>query len=226
MSPLPRPLFRDRTHAGRILAHALDSSRGARPVVVALARGGLPVAREIAHHLGAPLEVLVAQALVLPGGRVPLAAFADGGGVFLDHAIWSLPQPQRDWLDAAALELVSDLSEAGRVARAGRPIPSFEGRRVILVDDGLLDGLAMAAAADTVRRRGARAIIGAAPVASPEAISRLQPLLDEVVCAAALRPLESVAGCYRDYHPVTHLEAQALRSSAEAELAQAGAAAH
>jgi len=217
MSPVPHHLFRDRAHAGRILAHALESSRSFRPVVVALARGGLPVAREVAHHLGAPLDVLVAQALGVPGGRAPLAAFADGGGVFLDHAIWSLPPAQRDWLDAAALALVSELSEAGRIARAGRPLPPFEGRRVILVDDGLLDGLAMAAAADTARRRGARAIIGAAPVASAEAIARLQPLLDEVVCAATLAPLESVAHCYRDYHPVTHLEAQALRSSAEAE---------
>jgi predicted phosphoribosyltransferase len=84
---------------------------------------------------------------------------------------------------------------------------------VILVDDGMLTGMAMAAAADSVRRRGARAIIGAAPVATQAAVERLRPLLSEVVCPVTLEALDSIAGCYRDFHPVSEVEALDLLSS-------------
>jgi putative phosphoribosyl transferase len=173
-------VFRDRREAGRRLAARVARFRREAPVVLALSRGGVLVAEEVAATLAAPLDLLVVHNLGEPGARV--GAVAEGGIAVVDHdraAALGLAAEQVARLREQAVVAVDD--DARRFRRGAAPV-ALAGRTVLLVDDGVGSGDALRAASRAARRQGATRIVAAVPVTGAAALSRLGEELDEIVC--------------------------------------------
>jgi putative phosphoribosyl transferase len=210
--------FRDRTEAGRLLAQRLGKYAGRDDVVVlALPRGGVPVAYEVAKELGAPLGVFLVRKLGVPGHEeLAMGAIASGGVLVLDQGI-----VQRLGIDRAQLEraVAQELQELQRREEAydGRRAPQqLEGRTVILVDDGLATGSTMRAAALAVRELNPARVVVAVPVASRETCDDFRDVVDEVVCEATPRPFHAIGLWYEDFSQTSDDEVRELLDKAEA----------
>jgi len=164
--------FADRRHAGRVLATELLAYAAEDPVVVALPRGGVPVALEVARALGAPLTILAVRKLGAPGNpELAVGAVAEDGTAVLDPRSVELTGMTEDLLDAALARESAELRRrVERYRAANAPLP-VEGHTVIVVDDGMATGMTELAAVRALRRGGARRVIVAIPVASAEAVS-------------------------------------------------------
>ena len=208
-------VFRDRRAAGIRLATQLEPLRDARPVVVALPRGGVPVGFEVAQALHAPLDVLAVRKLGAPlWPELAVGAVAEEDVGILDPQMAA-----RTGMTQADLERVLDweseeLRRRVRAYRDGRPPVPLAGRTVIVVDDGLATGLSDLAAVRALRRRGARRIVVASPVGSSEAIALLREEADRVVCATVPPQLDGVGRWYEDFSEVTDAEVVALLAAA------------
>jgi len=171
-------LYRDRREAGEQLAEALEDLRGKRDLLVlALPRGGVPVAEPVARRLGAPLDVYMVRKIGFPGQEeFAMGAVASGVVVLLNPALVErVPEEELRWALGRA---VRELKEREQLSRGDRPPPDVAGRTVVLVDDGLATGSTMRAAVEALRRQGPREIIVAVPIASPEsreALARGRP---------------------------------------------------
>jgi putative phosphoribosyl transferase len=205
-------LFSDRTEAGRLLAARLETYAG-RPdvIVLALPRGGVPVAYEVARALHAPLDVFVVRKLGIPGHEeLAMGAVATGGvRVLNDQAIRGLSIPNYV-IDAVADWELRELERRERDYRGDRPPPDVRGKMVILVDDGLATGSTMLAAVQALRQQGPARIVVAVPVASPETCELLKAYVDEVFCAATPEPFYAVGLWYRDFSQTTDEEVRDL----------------
>jgi putative phosphoribosyl transferase len=209
--------FIDRVDAGRRLAAELAELSGERPVIVALPRGGVPVAVEIARGLGAPLDVLAVRKLGAPGNpEFGVGAVAeDGTGVLDTGSAARLGMTQAALDKTLALES-RELRRRVERYRDGKSQTPVGGRTVIVVDDGLATGLTDLAAVRALRKRGAREIIVAVPVGSSEAVSMLAEEADRVVCLEVHEPLFGVGMWYHDFTPVSDEEVVALLTEASA----------
>jgi predicted phosphoribosyltransferase len=197
--------FRDRLDAGQQLAARLATGSFSKPVVLALPRGGVPVAVPVADALGGELDVLVARKVGAPGheefGVGALAEGIDGGATVAVLSAEARDFPRADMaagFDHAATEVVR------RVARyrAGRALAPVRGRTVIVVDDGLATGITAEAALRSVVQAGADRVLLAVPVAAEEGARRLGGLADEVVSVVTDPHLGAVGAWYQDFHQV------------------------
>ncbi|MCD0483282.1 phosphoribosyltransferase [Streptacidiphilus sp. ASG 303] len=207
--------FRDRRQAGRALGEELLSRQEAGalpdPLVFGLPRGGLPVAREVADALGAPLEALVSRKIGAPG-QPELAIGAVAGDA---PPLWD--REALAWLRATPEEL-APLAERERrelrrredLYRRGRPVPDLAGRTVVVVDDGLATGFTARAALRSVRVHHPARLVLAVPVGSREAVAALGREADEVVCLYEPRSFGSVGLWYEDFGQVDDEEALRL----------------
>jgi predicted phosphoribosyltransferase len=215
----PRHVFRDRQDAGRVLAGLLQKYRD-RPdvVVLALPRGGVPVAYEVARALHAPLDIFTVRKLGVPGHEeLAMGAIASGGlMVLVDDVVRGLALSPAVIQQAAERE-GRELLRRETTYREGRPGIDVTGRTVIVVDDGLATGATMRAAALAVREHDPARVVVAVPVASPQTCEQVQEVADEVVCSITPRPLRAVGLWYEDFSPTTDEEVREL-------LARAGAA--
>jgi putative phosphoribosyl transferase len=205
-------MFRDRREAGRVLAEELMSYRGNDNVLVlGLARGGVPVAWEIASALGAALDVFLVRKLGVPRwSELAMGALASGGGVVMnDNVVSSLhitDEQVREVIDSETAEL----NRRERAYRGGRPVADPQGKIVILVDDGIATGASMMAAVRAVRAAGPQSIVVAVPV-GPESVCReLAREADDVVCATMPPAFEAVGQVYGDFHQVGDDEVREL----------------
>jgi len=193
--------FLDRREAGRALARRLGAYAG-RPdvLVLALPRGGVPVAFEVAKALRAPLDVFLVRKLGVPGQEeLAMGAIATGGGVLLnDEVVQALGMPDEVIEEVAAAER-QELRRREHLYRDGRPAPDVRGKTVILVDDGLATGSSMRAALRAIRRQGPARLVVAVPVGAMETCEELQAEADEVICARAPYPFYSVGQWYEDF---------------------------
>jgi putative phosphoribosyl transferase len=217
--------FVDRRDAGRRLAGELMDLAEEQPVVVALPRGGVPVAAEVARALGAPLEILAVRKLGAPGNpELGVGAVAeDGTGVLDPQSAGRLGMTQAMLDETLARESQELLRRVERY-RDGRPPIPLEGRTVIVVDDGLATGLTDLAAVRALRKRGAQRIIVAVPVGSDESVSMLAEEADRVLCLTIPKRLLGVGMWYRDFTPVSDEQVIVLLAEAGAAPAAPGAA--
>ncbi|HUO51792.1 MAG TPA: phosphoribosyltransferase [Gemmatimonadaceae bacterium] len=204
--------FADRVEAGRALAAELAGWAGRDDVIVlALPRGGVPVAAEVAQALGAPLDVFLVRKLGVPGHEeLAMGAIASGGEPLLnEETVRALGITPEQVARVVAAER-AELARREREYRGARPAPELRGRTVILVDDGLATGSTMHAAALAVRRAEPARIIVAVPVASEDACELLRDAADEVVAVATPEPFYAVGAWYADFTQTTDAEVRAL----------------
>jgi predicted phosphoribosyltransferase len=204
--------FRDRREAGGLLAAQL-SAYASRPdvLVLALPRGGVPVAAEVARALGAPLDVFVVRKLGVPGHEeFALGAIATGSvRVLNDDVVRALRIPDRV-IDAVAAKEQEELARRERLYRGDRPPLDVRGRTVILVDDGLATGATMHAAIKALRQQQPARIVVAVPTASPETCDELKREVDEIICATTPDPFYAVGLWYEDFSQTTDEEVREL----------------
>ncbi len=203
--------FADRRDAGRRLAALLAGYRFENPVVVGIARGGMPVAAEVAGALQAPLDLVGVRKVGAPGNReYAIGALAEGEVSVIDEdAVRGLrldPAELETAVQRARQELVERLARY----RAMRPRMTLKGRTVVLVDDGLATGRTAEAAARSLREHGAARVILAVPVAAPRSARALHRWVDDVVCVEVPADLWAVGYWYEDFSPVSDEEVTAL----------------
>jgi predicted phosphoribosyltransferase len=217
-----RHRFRDRREAGRVLAGALTHHAGRDDVIVlALPRGGAPVAYEVARALGAPLDVFAVRKLGVPGHEeLALGAIASGGLVVLDQRIIGALGITREQIERVAAAELRELERRELAYRGRRELPDLAGRTVILIDDGLATGSTMRAAALAVRQQRPARIVVAVPVAAPETCDEFREVVEEVVCAITPSPFHAVGLWYEDFSQTTDEQVQRLLAQA-AEPAEA-----
>lgn len=211
----PEPGFHDRREAGRVLAEQLRGFRGRDDVLVlALPRGGAPVAREVAESLGAPLDVFVTRKLGVPGQEeLAMGAVASGGVRVVNQLVLEDAGVSDDQLEAATRSELAELERRELTYRGHRPRPQIGGRVVILVDDGLATGASMIAALRALRPLGPRRLVVAVPTAPPDACAEVAAIADEVVCPLTPRPFLSVGQWYEDFSQTSDEEVRTLLTS-------------
>jgi putative phosphoribosyl transferase len=217
-------LFRDRRDAGHMLAGLLDKYRG-RPdvLVLALPRGGVPVAYEVATALGAPLDVLVARKLGLPGREeLAMGAIASGGVRVLNEDLVRALRISPGVIQWVTEQEGRELVRREQAYREGRPAPDVARKIVILVDDGLATGASMRAAVLALRQLDPARVVVAIPAAPESSRQEISALADEVACVATPSPFVAVGVSYQDFTQTTDEEVRDLLRAATA----AGGAGH
>ncbi len=205
-------MFRDRREAGRVLAEELASYREKNNVLVfGLARGGVPVAWEIAAALHAPLDVFLVRKLGVPRwSELAMGALASGGGVVMnDNVVSSLHITDEQVREVIASE-TAELNRRELAYRGGRPIADPRGKIVILVDDGIATGASMLVAVRALRAAGPQSIVVAVPVGPPSTCREMAQEADDVICATMPPGFEAVGQVYADFHQVSDDEVREL----------------
>lgn len=216
--------YRDRRHAGAELANLLRHFGGRNDVVVlALPRGGVPVACEVARALGAPLDVFLVRKLGTPGHReLAMGALASGGVRVLNEDVvnwYGIPEAA---IEAVAREELAELERRERAYRDGRPPIALRDRVVLLIDDGLATGSTMRAAVQAVRAHHPARVVVAVPVGSPETCRAFAEIADEIVCAREPARFAAVGEWYRDFSQTTDEEVRDLLRGASEPLRKGG----
>ncbi|HSD76610.1 MAG TPA: phosphoribosyltransferase family protein [Solirubrobacteraceae bacterium] len=215
MLEAPAKRFTDRRAAGRALAARLAPLAREHPLVVGLARGGVPVGSEVARALGAQLDVLVVRKIGAPGNpEYGIGAVAEGGvRAFNEDALGGLLVSHEE-LETAVARAEAQIDVRTRRYRRGRPPLDVQGRTVIVVDDGLATGGTARAAVRAVRARGARSVVLAVPVGAPRTVESLRAEADVVVCVLEPDPMWAVGAWYDDFRPTDDAEVLALLDGA------------
>lgn len=200
--------IRDRVAAGQALARLLDDyRRNPNAIVLALPRGGVPVAYEIATALELPLDLMLVRKLGVPGHEeLAMGAIASGDVRVLNRGVVDYLHIGDATIDAVAEAEGEELRRRDRVYRGERPFPALGGNQVIIVDDGLATGSTMQAAVEAVRRQSPARIVVAVPVGAPETVVHLQTLADEVVCPFQPEYLSAIGRWYVDFSQTTDEE--------------------
>lgn len=205
-------LFRDRREAGRFLARKLMAYAD-RPdvLVLALPRGGVPVAWEVAQALHAPLDVFLVRKLGLPGHEeLAMGAIASGGVRVLNDDVVRALGVSKDAIETVAARERAELERRERIYRGDRPAPEIRGRTIILIDDGLATGSTMRAAVAALRQQGPARIVVAVPVGAAETCAEFQDEVDEAICARMPEPFYAVGVWYDDFSQTTDEEVHDL----------------
>lgn len=194
--------FVDRTEAGKQLAAALERFRGDEVVVLALPRGGVPVAAEVARHLGAPIDLLLVRKVGVPyQPELAMGAVVDGAEpiVVRNEPVIRLAGISAVEFEAACGRELVEIERRRKRYLGTRPPAKISGRTVIIVDDGVATGATVRAAIRAVRRRKPRGIVVATPVAPEDTIAALSEEADEVVCLRTPEPFGAIGLYYRDF---------------------------
>lgn len=212
-----RARFGDRSEAGRALAAALADYSGRGDVLVCgLPRGGVPVAAEVARRLAVELDVVVVRKLGVPGHEELAMGAVASGGVLVRNE-WVIRR--LGITDARLAEVVEherrEVAERERRFRGDRPARSFEGRTVIVVDDGIATGSTMQASIEALREAGASSVVVAVPVAPPQACAEMRELADEVVCLVTPERFQAVGLYYDDFRQTSDDEVRRLLAEAD-----------
>ena len=204
--------FKDRSEAGRRLAAALDRYTDTDAIVLALPRGGVPVAAEVAAHLNAPLDLILVRKLGLPGQReLAMGAAVDGAGaaVVRNEAVIRAAGVSTAEFERVRLAEMQEIERRRERYLAGRKPLDLTGRTVIVVDDGIATGATVRAAVGGLRQRGAGRIVIATPVAPPDVVIELRKEADDVVCLEQPEDFGAIGFYYRDFRQLSDEEVTA-----------------
>ncbi|BBF91967.1 phosphoribosyltransferase [Blastochloris tepida] len=198
--------FIDRVDAGRQLARALAPLKNEHPVVLALPRGGVPVAAEIAAALAAPLDLVLVRKIGVPfEPELAMAAVVDGPEPIVvrnDDVIAMLAISEEEFARARDSEL-AEIERRRKRYLGDRPHPDLVGRTVIIVDDGIATGATVRAALQATRQRNPARLVLAVPVAPPQVLEALRGEVDEIVCLEAPEPFGAIGFFYGDFRQVS-----------------------
>jgi putative phosphoribosyl transferase len=210
MKPSDMVRFASRRAAGRALAHAV--ARAVAPwgladlVVLALPRGGVPVAAEVARRLRAPLDLVLVRKIGVPyQPELAAAAVIDGADaqIVANDDVMAMVGLTRADIERAARRELAEIERRRQVYLQGRERVPLEGRTLVLVDDGIATGASVRAALTALRQRRPRALILAVPVAPADTIDALRPEVDEVICLKMPEPFLAIGLHYRDFHQLS-----------------------
>ncbi len=209
-------LFRDRTEAGKMLAKELTAYANRNDVLVlALPRGGVPVAFEVARILNAPLDIFLVRKLGLPcHEELAMGAIATGNIRVLNRDVVSQLRIPESVINEVAERERHELARREHLYRDDRPAPDVRGKTVILVDDGLATGSTMYAAITALRQQQPARIIVAVPTAAPATCDAFRDVVDEIICAVTPEPFYSVGAWYDDFSQTTDEEVRNLLKKA------------
>lgn len=212
--------FTDRRDAGRVLARRLSAYKGQTDVIIlALPRGGVPVAYEVALALNAPLDVFLVRKLGLPGREeLAMGAIASGGIRVLNNDIIRVLNVPEEVINIVAQRELLELQRREQLYRGDRPAPELHDRKVILIDDGLATGASMRAAVGGVRAQHPARTIIAVPVASQEMCDAFEFEVDEMVCAMTPDPFLGVSRWYEDFSQTTDEEVRLFLEEANRQV--------
>ncbi|QRY77836.1 phosphoribosyltransferase [Pseudomonas sp. PDNC002] len=206
---MPYPQYTNRRHAGVALAMALRELRLEDPLILALPRGGVPVGREVARALHAPLDVLLVRKIGAPGHEeFALGAIVDGPepNWVVDEQMLERFDPPPEWFEQQVLEELRELERRRVLYRGSKAPATLEDRDVIVVDDGLATGSSVRAALKGLREHHPHRVILAVPVGPAETVEKLREQVDELVCLETPTPFRSVGDHYRDFHQLSDQE--------------------
>jgi putative phosphoribosyl transferase len=217
-------MFRDRADAGAVLAASLTHlARQPDLIVLALPRGGVPVAHEVAKALRAPLDVMLVRKLGVPGyEELAMGALASGGIRVLNADVLSEFGVSSAVIDDVAEDERRELERREHSYRGAHPPPDLHGRVVILVDDGLATGSTMKAAVQAARASGAARVVVGVPVASEQACNDLASLVDEIVCLETPSSFRAVGQWYGDFSQTSDDEVRRLLESSRLQRQASG----
>jgi putative phosphoribosyl transferase len=210
--------FADRRAAGRALAKVLARKNFNAPVVLALPRGGVAVAAEIARALKAPLDIVLVRKIGVPiQPELAAAAVVDGGApeIVTNTDVVELAGVSREYIDGAVKRELEEINRRRRVYLQGRSRVPLEGRTVVLVDDGIATGASVRAALRALKRKGPKALVLAVPVAPFEAVNALRAEVDDVVCLSMPEPFLAIGIHYVDFHQMSDAEVVELLAEAD-----------
>jgi predicted phosphoribosyltransferase len=220
-------IFQDRTEAGKHLATKLMRYKD-RPdvLVLALPRGGVPVAFEVAQALRVPLDIFLVRKLGVPGHEeLAMGAIATGDVRVLNEDTIDYLGIPADVIDSIAEKELKELKRRERVYRGSRPEPDVKDKTIILIDDGLATGSTIRAAAQALRRQTPARIIVAVPVSARETCDEYRIGVDEIVCAVTPEPFFGVGQWYLDFSQTTDEEVRYLLALAWGETKMSSAVA-
>ncbi len=211
-----KPVFQDRSQAGRLLAKQVARlAFDAKPLVLALPRGGVPVAMEVALALHSEVDVFLVRKLGLPGEEeLAIGAIASGGTRILNQSLVDELQISAETIDAIATLELKELERREQLYRQGLPAIPATGRTIFLVDDGIATGSTMRAAVAALRSQNPARILVAVPTACPGTCRELRPEIDDLICAVTRDPFIAVGIWYEDFQQVTDRDVQMMLKEA------------
>ncbi|MGK7872817.1 MAG: phosphoribosyltransferase [Xenococcaceae cyanobacterium] len=212
-------ILQNRTEAGRLLASKLAAYANRSDVLVlALPRGGVPVAFEIAKALNVPLDICLVRKLGVPKRKeLAMGAIAMGGVMVINHDVVDWLHISKKMIDQVAAQEWQELERRDRLYRGNRPVPDMSNRTIILVDDGIATGSTLRAAIAALRQQQPKTIVVAVPVAPPSTCKELKAEVDKVVCLRTPEPLYSISLWYEDFSQTTDGEVRNLLARAARE---------
>lgn len=215
-------LFRDRIHAGRLLAVRLSQyANDPDLLVMALPRGGVVVGFPVADALNAPLDVVIVRKLGVPGHpELAMGAIASGGVRILSKQLINHLGITMQAVEAVTAQEQRELARREALYRGASPAPQIRGRTVLLVDDGIATGATMRAAAELMRQQEPERLVIAVPVAPPSTSAELAVQADEIVCLAQPESFFAIGEFYEDFHQVSDEEVRDLLQRAQERISR------
>lgn len=205
--------FRDRSDAGRRLAKALSSYKGRHPVVLALPRGGVPIAAEVAAALDAPLDLILVRKIGVPTQpELAMGAVVDGAAPILvrNEEVIELSGTTADEFDAACASELEEIERRRQLYIGDRARAEIAGHVVIVIDDGIATGATTRAALQAIGNRKPKELVLAVPVAPPDTIAKLRGEVDALICLETPKLFGAIGYFYRDFRQVSDQEVVAI----------------
>jgi putative phosphoribosyl transferase len=216
-------IFKDRTEAGRMLAGALTFLKGTKDLIVlAIPRGGVPVAKEVSTALSAPLDLVVTRKIGAPfEPELAVGSVTQDGEMIVDGEMVRALGISTDYLKRESARQVKEIASRMKKYRGDRPYPSLDGKTVVIVDDGIATGSTIRAAIQSVRGRNAAKIIVAAPVGPPDRVAELRKIVDRVICLSTPEYFEAIGEFYEEFEQVEDDAVRALLADSPASQQEA-----